>query len=146
MEPPRSCSWSSLRHGAPRRAMTSVSVSNHSGSVSTSSPSMSNSTAARPSVTRSPSVGRPSGYLCSSRLRPRGPVRSAAPQIWGYGGSSPREIWLCCAPDMMAVFAIGRATQPLDAEVPCLRVVDDDRVGGLLRVELHLLREFHADA
>ena len=30
----------------------------------------------------------------------------------GYGGSSPREIWLVGARDMLAVFAIARANQP----------------------------------
>src|ERR1700728_4361769 len=51
MLPPSSACWSSGVHGAPRRAITPVSVSSHSGSVSTSSPSMSNRTAASPSVT-----------------------------------------------------------------------------------------------
>src|SRR5882762_724869 len=92
MEPPRSRSWSSLDQGAPRRAMTSPSVSNHSGSVSTSSPSMSNSTA-------SSSVG-----------------------------------------------TAARLSGPLDGEVPRRGVMDDDRVGGLLRMELHLLRELDANA
>ena len=38
-------------------------------------------------------------------------VRRIAPHIGGYGGSSPREVGLICAPDKMAVFAIGRTNQ-----------------------------------
>ena len=51
MDPPSSAAWSCLVHGPPSRSMTSVSASNQSGSVSTSSPSMSNSTAASPICT-----------------------------------------------------------------------------------------------
>src|ERR1700761_1821822 len=98
MDPASSASWSSwVQVAPPRRAMTSPSVSNHSGSVSTSSPSMSNSTAAS----------------------------SVGPARFGTGA---------------------RLSGPLDGEVTRLRVMDDDRVGGLLGVQLHLLGQLDADA
>src|ERR1700733_8032851 len=116
MEPPSSRSWSCLVHGAPRRAMTSVSVSNHSGSVSTSRPSMSNSTASSTSVT---SYSPNPAITCVE-----GPLR-------GLSYDGPRA---------------SRVVPRLDAEVAGGGVVDDDGVGGLLRVQLHLLRKLDADA
>src|SRR5260221_14208912 len=72
MGPPSSCFWSALVHGARRRSIPSVSVSTHSGWVSTSSPPMSNRTAASPSVTS-----------CSPRRSCLSAGRSAAPPYDG---------------------------------------------------------------
>src|SRR6185437_15113269 len=105
--------------------MTAVSASSQSGSESTSSPSMSNSTATGgrsppdspcSSFRGDPTPRTPLGRDCPSPQAPLGPLR-------------------------------GRSGEPydLDTEVLRLGVVDDDGVGRLLGVQLHLFGQLDAD-
>src|SRR5689334_24917836 len=93
--------------------MTAVSASSQSGSESTSSPAMSNSTA---SGGRSPPDPPCSWGDCPSPQTPLGPLR-------------------------------GRSGEPYDSDTEVLRlgVVDDDGVGRLLGVQLHLFGQLDAD-
>src|SRR5690348_1031023 len=95
--------------------MTAVSASSQSGSESTSSPSMSNSTAS----VRGGDPPEPPAH--GGATRP--PIPPGAP-LRGDGSSEP----------------FGS-----DTEVLRLGVVDDDGVGRLLGVQLHLFGQLDAD-